>query len=98
AAVLHDDLLAEALAQGCRDHAADRVVDGAGRERDDEADRPGGVVLRRERRGEGEQQSGAEQPLEQWSLHLCSPSCGVTSRRGNEIGAIPLPGRGAVTV
>jgi hypothetical protein len=46
AAVVDHDLLAEALAELGRDHAADHIVAAARRERDDQPDRLGGIILR----------------------------------------------------
>ena len=56
AAVVDDELLAEPPAQLRGDHAADRVIDGAGGERNDDAHQLGGVVLRRCRRRENHQE------------------------------------------
>jgi hypothetical protein len=51
AAVIHHDLLADRPAHLVGDHAPQGVVAAAGRKRDDERDRPGGVYLRGGRAG-----------------------------------------------
>jgi hypothetical protein len=71
AAVVHHDLLAQPRAQLGGDQAADAVVDGARRERNDQPYRLGRVVLRRGRRREGQQQPrGLEQQCVQSWHHV----------------------------
>ena len=61
-AVVDDHLLAELVAHLLRDDAADHVVAAAGRERNDQPDRPVGIIrLRRGRGGERDQKSGGGQ-------------------------------------
>ena len=55
AAVVDDDLLAEPLAEVLRDQPPDHVVAAAGRERNDQPDRLGRILLRGGDRGQRQQ-------------------------------------------
>ena len=81
-AVVDDHLLAEPLAHLRGDGAADDVVAAAGRERDDQPDRPVGIIrLRRGRGRQRNQQSGGGQQQSARFAHRCSSQIDIVQRR-----------------